>query len=396
MKPFLTLNDTSCHHVILLAPTDDYFLLVQNLGYSVTVIQEEHRITSTQKAILAEGNVCAFSDIEALLFLSSRIDQFKKVDAVLTFTEYGTLPAALISTFLNCKGPALQEAMLTRNKIMMREHLAGTSLGTVSFLVCSTKAELQAFFANHKDGVIVKPINGTGSQDVLHVTHLDQINSVAFPVLAEAFIDGDEYSCECLSYDGEHHVIAITKKFVGGSTGLVEIGHQVPGIDHTDTKVKVGDFVQEVLSELGICNGASHTELKIDADGKCHLIETHVRPGGDRIWELVDLATQVNQIVATARWFVEGKKTLPPTQEKYHVAIHYLNFKPGLVIAANHTLDSVSEVFRYQFNVKEGTTIKAFSHSQERHGFFIIRADSKDTLRKLKSKAEQSINVVIE
>ncbi|MBL6430706.1 MAG: hypothetical protein HPM95_03955 [Alphaproteobacteria bacterium] len=44
-----------------------------------------------------------------------------------------------------------------------------------------------------------------------------------------------------------------------------------------------------LLETLGIEHGLCHTEIKIDGE-QVHLIETHARPAGDRIWRLMELA----------------------------------------------------------------------------------------------------------
>ena len=47
-------------------------------------------------------------------------------------------------------------------------------------------------------------------------------NSFEKKAIIEEYIEGNEYSCECISYQGRHHVLAVTKKYTTGYPHFIE------------------------------------------------------------------------------------------------------------------------------------------------------------------------------
>lgn len=118
--------------------------------------------------------------------------------------------------------------------------------------------------------------------------------------MIEEFAEGDEFSVECISYEGKHTLLAITRKFNTGSPSFIEKGHLEPAFpDDKETERKIQDVVFHALDSLEVRYGASHTELKVDSNGVIRLIETGARMGGDMIGSsLVQLSTGVDFVKA--------------------------------------------------------------------------------------------------
>lgn len=75
----------------------------------------------------------------------------------------------------------------------------------------------------------------------------------------------------------------MTHKFTTGEPHFIETGHLEPAPVDAETVERVKKVVVHALDTLGLKNGASHTELKIDENGKIRLIEIGGRMGGDCI-----------------------------------------------------------------------------------------------------------------
>ena len=108
----------------------------------------------------------------------------------------------------------------------------------------------------------------------------------------EEYIEGNEYSCECITQNGKHHFLAITKKFTTGAPHFIEIGHMEPSDLDEATANKVKGHIFQALDALHVQCGASHSEFKITPEGDVRLIEIGARMGGDCIGsDLVQLST---------------------------------------------------------------------------------------------------------
>jgi biotin carboxylase len=141
---------------------------------------------------------------------------------------------------------------------------------------------------------IVKPIDSYGSQNIFSVGP-DQgrarVKWGAAKFLIEKFVTGREFSVEAFSYDGSHRLIGITEKYVDPET-FVEKMHVFPARVSEQLRDRIWRQVDEVLTSIGMLNGPSHTEIKINEQG-LHVIETHNRVAGDGIPGLTELVTGI-------------------------------------------------------------------------------------------------------
>ena len=148
--------------------------------------------------------------------------------------------------------------------------------------------------------LVVKPTDRSGSRSVYKVMNVSELktavddacnSSFSGKAIVEQFIDGEEYSCESISYNGKHHFLALTKKFTTGAPNYIETGHIEPsGVDDA-TIEKIKALLNRAFDALGVTDGATHAEIKIDGD-KINIIEIGARMGGDCIGsDLVYLST---------------------------------------------------------------------------------------------------------
>ena len=154
---------------------------------------------------------------------------------------------------------------------------------------------------------IVKPVGGSGKSGVSFVNSIQEFqqalsylkeSSTSAPLIEE-YAQGEEVSVECISYQGEHHVIQITDKDSSGAPHFVELGHHQPSCLSKDFQDKIRRVVPQILNAVGYISGASHTELRITPNGGIYLIEINPRGGGDEISNrLVSLSTGYDYIGA--------------------------------------------------------------------------------------------------
>lgn len=382
-----------CHpHVLLLGPTDDYLERALRLEIAVTVLTEEHRLTSAQEAFLRDGNLVDFFDMEAVLARAASMAEAREIAAVVSFTEFGTLPAAIVAATLGVPGPALSTTVHCRDKLIMRMKL-GQDLCNVPYAWVTCVDELARFRARHGD-VVVKPRNGTGSCEVMRIASTEPVPEIiVFPVLAEKYIAGPEYSCETFSFRGMHHLLAVTEKFLGGESGLVERGHRI-GTDDGVLSEAMRAQLFALLDKLGIQDGPAHTEIKICKD-RMYLIETHNRPGGDRIWQLVEEARHFSLVQATIRGLLGIAPNIASLPNRC-ACIHYPEFEAGKVAAVRIGLCNHRDgVVWHKLEIEPNQVIQPWQQSSDRHGAFIVAADDIATLAAMEAKARASIQITV-
>lgn len=148
---------------------------------------------------------------------------------------------------------------------------------------------------------IVKPTDRSGSRSIWKIHDkselLEAINDACESsfegcAIIEEYIDGPEYSCECISYKGEHTFLQLTKKHTTGAPHFIETGHEAPSDIPEKLHEGIKNEIFKALDALNIMNGASHTEFRLQPDGSIRIIEIGARMGGDCIGsDLVELST---------------------------------------------------------------------------------------------------------
>ena len=186
------------------------------------------------------------------------------------------------------------------NKFEMRKKMKANGVKTPAFIKVNDSPDtwkLDGF----KFPVIVKPTDRSGSRGITKVYNVDEIeNAVHYATkdsfeksaIIEEFIEGNEYSCECISYHGKHHFLTFTKKYTTGAPNFIETGHREPSDIKEEYQEKIKQNIFQALDALNIQNSASHAEFKIERDGNFGIIEIGARMGGDCIGsDLVRIST---------------------------------------------------------------------------------------------------------
>ncbi|WP_251231731.1 ATP-grasp domain-containing protein [Adlercreutzia aquisgranensis] len=186
------------------------------------------------------------------------------------------------------------------NKYLMREAFEAAGVPVPAHLL-ATVGHMPADPAALPYPLIVKPVDRSGSRAINRVDAPDGLApavmraceaSFVGEAVVEEFIAGDEYSCECISFEGRHTLLALTRKHTSGAPHFIEHGHDEPSGIPTAIVPSVRDAVFAGLDALGIRYGASHTEFFLTPAGEVRIVEIGARMGGDFIGsDLVQLST---------------------------------------------------------------------------------------------------------
>jgi len=238
---------------------------------------------------------------------------------IATYGERDQDRYAAIGEALGLACHSVKTVSLVHDKQAMRDRLAEAGVDTTAHARVSGVDALRAFVLEHGT-CVVKPVLGTASAGVSRVTGDDDLAAayeraggsywgLANPgVLVEEFIEGDQFSVEAVSEQGEHQVVAITRKYSDPAT-FVELGHVLPAELPDGQRERIHTCVASVLDALGVTFGVTHTEVVLGAEGP-RVIETHVRMGGDEIPALTLDATGVDLDECALRQTL-GESVLP-------------------------------------------------------------------------------------
>ena len=214
-------------------------------------------------------------------------------------SDLASITVNYLAEQMGLTGNGMVSAMLSTNKHQMRQAFEAHGVPSPRSLQLAEGEEPD--LSGFTYPLIVKPTDRSGSRGIFKIEEPGQLKdaverarkeSFEKRVLVEEFAEGEEFSIEYVSWKGEHHFLAITKKYTTEAPKFIEMGHMEPADVSEESVRKIQELVPRALDVLGIRYGFSHTELKIDGEGCIRFIEIGGRMGGDCIGaDLVALST---------------------------------------------------------------------------------------------------------
>ncbi len=236
---------------------------------------------------------------------------------------------------------------------------------------------------------IVKPTDRSGSRGITKITRYEEIeeavnrsvkDSFEKSAIVEEYIEGEEYSCEAISYHGIHHILTVTKKYTTGSPHFIETGHIEPaGLDREKVS-EIEKTITKALEALGVKNGASHSEFKIDAKGDVKIIEIGARMGGDCIGSnLVQLSTGYDFVKMVIDVGMGKEPDFTPIRKPSNAAIKFM-FNQQDYDQVNKFKEKHPQIVVYESEITKNESVV---DSSTRWGFVIFASDDRGLLEKI-------------
>lgn len=320
------------------------------------------------------------TNIPLSVYYAEELYKEKPFEVVVSFNEAALDTACIIAKIFNVKGPSYNANMITRNKDMMREILAGKDFSIVS-TVCNNIKDIDEFL-NKKGSIIIKPPIGAGGIGVSKLDTGDNVevfikdNGIQLPVLVEEYVEGDVvYTVETVSYNKKHSILAISAEIFKEDTFIINYTIMPAPIDESPKKLII-QKVMLFLEDMQLEDGITHTEVKLDKQKKPIIIESQVRIGGGNIWKMVELTTGISQFGyyydALATKTIDEFRCVPSKCQAMSLS---LIPKPGCIKEIKYNeLANISEVVLIDLFVKEGDTISPIVDSTGRKGSILFTA----------------------
>jgi biotin carboxylase len=199
--------------------------------------------------------------------------------------------------------------------------------------------------------------------------------------ILEEFAEGDEYSVETFSRHGQHQVVAIAETTT--TDNFVEVSHLVPAPGMTPRRFEsIARAVAELLDCLGLENGPAHTEVKVHRDD-VKIIETHNRPGGDAIADLVAITTGVDWRRTAVGWPL-GATPDRSTARAAAAATVFFTAAAGRVSAVLRPPPVFADatVEEWEVDVAVGDSVGELRSSADRVGMAVVSGRSPEAVRR--------------
>lgn len=292
-----------------------------------------------------------------------------------------------VAHHLGLVGNTLEATENSTNKYRMRQCFFAHGIPSPASIHWE---EFPARESDFRYPLIVKPADRSGSRGISEVFSADELEqavdfarqeSFSGEVLVEEFARGSEYSIECISWKGNHTLLAITEKFTTGAPRFVEVGHLQPARLSPETAEKIREITFLALNSLGLEYGASHTELKIDGDGSMKIIEVGGRMGGDTIGSsMVEISTGVDFVRSVIDVAVGREPELYIRNTGNHVAVHFIFGEDDVKLMTQVCRDHPEFLVGKALFTDDFSGRKSIQDSSERLGYFLLKSSSPDDL----------------
>jgi biotin carboxylase len=304
-------------HLLVVGGISAVHEIARRLGAELTLVKTG--VAQTMLAPDAYARVVDVSDPECSdrVRLADEVTEAvvgTRFDGILCLHDEAVELGALLAQKLGLSFPSPEVAHCTVNKSAMRARLDATGLGSVAHgVVVDGRVEWSGRAPTSE--IVLKPVDGRASRGVTFhrsaaelQTWLDAHPGEVEGYLVEERKLGREFSVESLilrSGDAWHGVTAKT------TNGAVESGHLHPAPLEARERTRIVAAATACLQALGIDRGLLHTEVILDDAGAAHVVETHLRGGGDNILDLVRSSTGLDLPELYVRDVLEGLDEIP-------------------------------------------------------------------------------------
>jgi D-alanine-D-alanine ligase-like ATP-grasp enzyme len=246
-----------------------------------------------------------FTDQVGALACVERLHRRAPLDGVLTLFD-GAVPfVALVAERLGLPGLDVEVARAARDKRVMGERFAAAGVPSPAAVRIDRLDEVDRLDVAGAlvPPLVVKPAGGYSSHAVTRVDSLADLAATARRVsdlmsgefanvvradgldglVVEEYVGGLELAVDALAVNGRVAVLAVGEKGVPEGPYFEETTHRAPARLDRETMREVHDAVVAATLALGVRWGPSHTELRLDGEGRPRVLEVGARIGGSGV-----------------------------------------------------------------------------------------------------------------
>lgn len=292
-------------------------------------------------------------------------------------SDFAAPVVSYVARNLGLPGNPERTDILARNKFEMRKALKeeGSSF-CPQFTKVSDLYDIDSI-KDFKYPLIVKPTDRWSSKGVTRVDSFSQLNqavnvavseSLEGKAIIEEYMEGPEYSAECIVYNGKVEVLAFTKKMTTGYPHYIETGHLQPSDIPVNKQNKYIETIKKAIKALDITNSAAHVEFKVLDTGEIGIIEIGARMGGDCIGtDLTPISTGMDYIKMVIDVACGNKPDFSIVTKPHAVGVSF--------IINQNDIDDFNLIKKDKI-LRKSQFDNAFAEvidSSTRHGYYIFR-----------------------
>jgi hypothetical protein len=312
--------------------------------------------------------VNSIQDLEQVRRATMKILSERELHGVLSPFEVIVPVAGYLRSYFGLPGMDFETANLFTNKYLMKQRAAAAGLPVTPFRVAYTLAGADAEAEQLGWPVVIKPVLGGGSIDVVILESSDalarfatspasaSIRGLNIPLIVEKYVEIEaEYTCNGIIHDGEV-VFTATLKYPRPQLNCpfgFNAQFTLPP-DHPDL-AEILDLHARTVHAFGLRSGVTHMEL-LKSGTDLLVGEIACRPGGGGMCDGIQLQYGVDIWQALRQTSLGLEPTVRLTEREGLVLTYQLPVKSGRIVALSTAaeLEDIPGVLRVDMWDKVG------------------------------------------
>lgn len=331
-------------------------------------------------------------DREAVL----KVAQEEKIDGIMSFgVDPGVVTAAYVAEKMGLAYPPLASCEILQNKDKFRDFLAANGFNCPFHKGYSTKADALSDAASFPYPVIVKPVDSAGSKGVTRVDSQNELSDALDEALGEShsgrfiieqFLEKVGSSSDTDSFTIDNELVFCSfncQKFDSSSPNpYTPAAYTWPSDMPNEAQQALRSELQRLMKLLKMGSWIYNIETRVATDWKPYIMEVSPRGGGNRLSEVLKMASGqdliANNIKAALRMPLTSMED-PVYKGSWAEVIVHSNESGkynGLKIADNIKPYVVQE----DMWVKVGDKVEAFTGANQTIGTLVLRFDNEGSM----------------
>lgn len=347
-------------------------------------------------------------DKEAVLKLAQEM----QIDGIMSFAvDPGVVTAAYVAEKMGLPFQGSYESVsILQDKAKFRKFLTDNGFNVPNAKGYDNVESAISDISYFNWPVIVKPVDSAGSKGVTRVDDKNDLESAIKVALSEShngqFIiedflekDGNSSDTDCFSIDGKLCFCSFSNQLFdeNATNPYTPSAYSWPSTMPIETQKELKSELQRLISLLDLKTGVYNVETRLCKNGKPYIMEFTPRGGGNRLSEMLDIASDANLIENAVRSSV-GYDVIPMSMPEYngHVAEVILHAdNDGIFDRLEINPDVQQYVVQTDLWVNIGDKVNGFSGANNAIGTLVLRFPSKDILDKSMSDISSWCKVII-
>ncbi|MBS1119955.1 MAG: Carbamoylphosphate synthase large subunit protein [Deltaproteobacteria bacterium] len=330
----------------------------------------------------------------------------RSVDRVLANWEPLVILAARLRERFGLPGMSVDTVRGFRDKQLMKDRVAAAGLRVPRAQRVRSVKEVWAAVERIGFPAIIKPISGAGSADTYKVESVADLERV-LPHLrhvaeasCEEFIDGEEYTYDTASIDGQPAYESVTRYFPNALEmrtnewiSPIMLSVRDLGQPHVRGGIELG---RDVLRALGMGDGMTHMEWFLKRNGEVVFGEVACRPGGACVVDQMNYTSDIDLFREWARVVTVGRFEAS-TERAYNVGIIFKRAQGQGRISGIVGLREYYERYRAHIVLdtllRPGATRRDWKATLLSDGYLVVRHPDWDQARQMAFAAATDIQL---